>query len=76
LACKVIPTEYKDANIKLKITGKGSNYSFYVSYNGTDWVTVAEDADAHNLSTQDAGGFTGTLIGPYASSALQPDKEK
>jgi len=76
LACKAIPTEYKDANIQLKIAGKGSNYSFYVSYNGTDWVTIAEDADAHNLSTQDAGGFTGTLIGPYASSALQPDKEK
>lgn len=31
------------------------------------WNTVYENADASILSTNRAGGFTGTIIGMYAS---------
>jgi alpha-N-arabinofuranosidase len=33
---------------------------------GGKWVTVAADVDATNLSTEIAGGFVGTMIGPFA----------
>lgn len=67
-----IPSNYKDASISLKIEGNGVAYSFYVAFGDKNWEPVAEKVDAHNLSTQNAGGFNGTLIGPYASSAQQP----
>ena len=72
LASIEIPTNDKNASIRLKIEGKGANYSFYVAFGNKDWQVVAENVDARNLSTQKAGGFNGTLIGPYASSAEQP----
>jgi len=31
---------------------------------------VAHDGDATNLSTATAGGFVGTLIGPYAQTSV------
>lgn len=62
-----IPVQYKHAKLTFKIVGKGANYSFYVSFKTNSWQCIAENVDAQNLSTQNAGGFTGTLIGPYAT---------
>ena len=72
IATLEIPAAYKNSPVRLKIIGYGANYSFYVAYGDNNWLAVAEKVDARNLSTQNAGGFIGTLIGPYASSAAQP----
>ena len=64
-----IPAEYQSDVILLKAKGKNDKYSFEVSFNkGKEWQTVAKDIDAKNLSTESAKGFTGTVIGLYASS--------
>lgn len=65
-----IPNEYLQSPVKLRITGDNDKYSFFASFDsGKTWQTVAENIDAKNLSTQSAGGFTGVMIGMYASSA-------
>jgi alpha-N-arabinofuranosidase len=64
-----IPDNYREAPIKLKITGAGKFYGFYVAYPPENkWQPVVENIDGSNLSTDKAGGFTGMVIGPYASS--------
>lgn len=55
-------------NVVLKVVGEGRLYSFYFSDDKMKtWNTVYENADASILSTNRAGGFTGTMIGMYAS---------
>ena len=55
--------------IRLRIHARGGLYDFdYASANG-QWLPVAHDVDGHNLSTYKAGGFVGTLIGPYAQTS-------
>jgi xylan 1,4-beta-xylosidase len=54
--------------IKLKVDGKGDKCNFSYSLNGNNWIVLAENTDATNLSTQKAGGFIGTCIGLYATS--------
>ncbi|MCL1943881.1 MAG: glycoside hydrolase family 43 protein [Candidatus Azobacteroides sp.] len=64
-----IPDNYREVPIKLKITGAGKFYGFYVAYPPeSKWQPVVENIDGSNLSTDKAGGFTGMVIGPYASS--------
>lgn len=68
IAQLVIPDKNVDTPVKLKVKGDNDKYSFYVSFNGgNDWETVKEDVDAKNLSTETAGGFTGVILGMYAS---------
>ncbi|MDE6395038.1 MAG: glycoside hydrolase family 43 protein, partial [Duncaniella sp.] len=60
------------AAVDLKVDGKGLVYDFsYSDNNGKTWQTVAEGVDAGFTSTAAAGGFTGTVVGPYASSAAR-----
>jgi len=54
--------------IKLKVDGKAGKCDFHYSFDDIKWITLANDADAANLSTQVAGGFIGTTIGLYATS--------
>ncbi len=55
----------------LKVDGKGLEYAFGFSDNGgKSWNTVAEGVDAGFTSTNVAGGFTGTVVGPYATNSL------
>lgn len=62
-----IPYESKD--VTLFVEGDGGRYSFYYSPIGSiEKYPVYEDADATILSTNRGGGFTGTMIGMYASS--------
>lgn len=58
------------SNFDLRVEGKGLNYNFSFSTDdGKTWQTVAENVDAGYTSTAVAGGFTGTVVGMYASSA-------
>jgi len=51
--------------VQLRIAAHGGRYDFAVSQ-GKAWTTVAAGVDATNLSTATAGGFVGTMIGPFA----------
>lgn len=52
----------------LKIQGEKGIYRFYMAYEDLQWKPVEDGVDATHLSTAKAGGFTGTMIGMYASS--------
>lgn len=65
-----IPEQYRNQPVCLRVIGNGAAYSFAASFDeGQSWQTVAKDIDAKNLSTQVAGGFVGSTIGVYATSA-------
>jgi alpha-N-arabinofuranosidase len=52
----------------LKVEAKGQAYSFFYAVGNNEWNVVQTDVDGRTLSRTNAGGFTGTMIGPYASS--------
>lgn len=57
--------------VDLKVDGKGLEYAFSFSDDdGRTWSRVAEGVDAGFTSTNVAGGFTGTVVGPYATNSL------
>jgi alpha-N-arabinofuranosidase len=56
--------------IQLRIHARGGAYDFDYAVKPDQWMPAAHDVDATNLSTAKAGGFVGTLIGPYAQSAV------
>ena len=54
--------------IYLKVISQGTHYDFYYSLKGEkDWTLLCKDVDASYLSTTTAGGFTGSVIGLYAT---------
>jgi len=55
--------------IRLQVKAKGDEYEFSYSTNGTDFVNLGGTVSGDILSTNIAGGFTGCLIGLYATSA-------
>jgi len=56
-------------SVDLKVVSKGKTYDFYYSLDGGDsWNLVKEGVDARYTSTAEAGGFTGTTVGLYASN--------
>jgi len=55
--------------IRLQVSAKGDDYEFSYSTNGTDFETVGGTVSGDILSTDVAGGFTGCLLGLYATSA-------
>jgi Beta-xylosidase len=73
MAVLEIENTFHHEPIKLKIEGNGRNYSFFAAFGENDWQPVANNVDARNLSTEKAGGFVGTLIGPYVSSTNKSD---
>ncbi len=56
----------KSLSIDLKVVSKGTSFDFYYSQDGNKWVELTKNVDASYLSTNVAGGFTGTTIGIYA----------
>jgi len=52
--------------LQLRISGNARAYSFYFDQGGSGWKALKEQDDASILSTDVAGGFVGTVIGPYA----------
>jgi alpha-N-arabinofuranosidase len=67
LASVPVPAGLENAPVRLKVKGDGASYSFFLSFDGgAHWLSVAENVDGRNLSTETAGGFVGATIGPYA----------
>lgn len=55
--------------VELQIRAHGARYDFaYRTLRGA-WRVLARGVDGTNLSSATAGGFVGTLIGPYAQSS-------
>lgn len=57
--------------IYLKVEAVGQSYSFYFAEKSEAWQPLLEQADGTLLSVDVAGGFTGTMIGLYATSQGQ-----
>ena len=55
--------------VHLKVQANGDDYEFSYSTNGTDFVNLGGTVSGDILSTNVAGGFTGCLLGLYATSA-------
>jgi alpha-N-arabinofuranosidase len=51
--------------LRLLINGNGGRYSFFYDA-GDGWQMLRDNDDASILSTEIAGGFVGTVLGPYA----------
>ncbi len=61
--------------VSLQVKAKGDDYEFSYSINGTDFINLGGTVSGDILSTDVAGGFTGCLIGLYATSVndIQPE---
>lgn len=55
--------------VRLQLAANGDDYQFSYSTNGTDFVNLGETVSGDILSTDVAGGFTGCLLGLYATAA-------
>lgn len=66
LASKEIDFKEK---IKLKVEAEGDDYKFSYALNGGDFENLGGTVSGDILSTNVAGGFTGTLLGLYATTA-------
>ena len=54
--------------VQLQIKAKGDEYVFSYSLNGVDFISVGGTVSGDILSTDVAGGFTGCLLGLYATT--------
>ncbi len=63
--------------IQLKVSAVGNDYQFSYAVNGDDFTNLGGTVSGDVLSTNKAGGFTGTLLGLYATSGNNstPSKE-
>jgi alpha-N-arabinofuranosidase len=72
----VASTEIKITKpVRLQVKAKGDEYEFSYSTNGTDFVDLGGTVSGDILSTDVAGGFTGCLLGLYATSANDAQPE-
>ena len=55
--------------VRLKVLAVGDKYEFSYSTNGTDFVNLGGTVSGDILSTDVAGGFTGCLLGMYATTS-------
>jgi alpha-N-arabinofuranosidase len=53
--------------VYLKVISTGLTFEFYAAEQKDNWKQLCKDVDAGYLSTKNAGGFTGTVIGMYAT---------
>jgi alpha-N-arabinofuranosidase len=60
--------EVETKRMFLKIEVYGQSYNFYYALEPEEWHVLYENVDGRILSTEVAGGFTGSYIGMYASS--------
>ncbi|KFF05677.1 glycoside hydrolase family 43 protein [Flavobacterium reichenbachii] len=56
-------------NIRLQVKAAGDSYEYSYALNGADFVNLGTAVSGDILSTNAAGGFTGALIGLYATTA-------
>lgn len=57
----------RDKNIRLRITFDKGQYRFYYALADKDWK-LFNKVDGTWLSTREAGGFVGVMLGPYTTS--------
>ena len=62
--------EYNINDIEMKVVSNGLTYDFYYALKPQKWQLLCKNIDASHLSTRNAGGFTGTTIGMYATANL------
>ena len=55
--------------VRLQVSAKGDKYDFAYAVDGADFETLGGTVSGDILSTDVAGGFTGCLLGLYATSA-------
>ena len=55
--------------VRLQVSAKGDKYEFAYAVDGADFETLGGTVSGDILSTDVAGGFTGCLLGLYATSA-------
>jgi xylan 1,4-beta-xylosidase len=55
--------------LRLQVKATGDSYEFSYSVNGTDFQNLGGAVSGDILSTNAAGGFTGALVGLYATAA-------
>ena len=56
-------------NIRLQVKAAGDRYEFSYALNGTDFENLGGSVSGDILSTNLAGGFTGALVGLYATTS-------
>ena len=61
--------------IRLQVSAKGDDYQFTYSINGGEFKNLGGIVSGDILSTDVAGGFTGCLLGLYATSANDAQPE-
>lgn len=61
-------------NVKLQVLAQGDDYQFNYSLDGNNFINLGGKVSGDILSTDVAGGFTGSLIGLYStlSNDIQP----
>lgn len=66
----IVPEEYRTAKVNLRIeASKAHTYVFSYAYGTSNsWQQLGEAVDTTILSTKMAGGFTGNLVGIYATN--------
>lgn len=72
-----IPLEGDDADdrIAFKVIAEGADYTFFYSADPSgQWTMVGGVQDGRVLSTASAGGFTGVVVGCYATSAFEMEE--
>ncbi|MNO10263.1 hypothetical protein D3C81_2340200 [compost metagenome] len=55
--------------MKLRVSASGDDYTFSYALAGHDYQNLGGTVSGDILSTDVAGGFTGAMIGLYATSA-------
>jgi alpha-N-arabinofuranosidase len=65
IASQQVPT----GPLELRIHARGGRYDFAYRTPRGAWRVLARDVDGTNLSSATAGGFVGTLVGPYAQTS-------
>jgi alpha-N-arabinofuranosidase len=78
-ASKILASQKVAINgpIKLQVKASSDDYEFGYALNGNEFINLGGVVSGDILSTNVAGGFTGTLIGLYATAANDalPDKK-
>jgi xylan 1,4-beta-xylosidase len=62
------PLQEPHSRIYMKVEAVGQSYSFHYATRSEEWQPLVEDADGTLLSSDVAGGFTGSVMGLYATS--------
>lgn len=57
----------KADEVDLKVSSTGTQFQFAYREKGGDWKNLGEPLPAAMLSTRDAGGFCGTMVGLYCT---------